>query len=301
MGIIRKPSFCCDVDLLNITYPVMGFPKIDGVRIINLNGNATARSMMPHANIFTTQRFSAPIYYGIDGEGTIGDICGDSLCRDTTSALNTIQGNPDIVWYAFDFLRPDVIVRPYLARYKELEKFIKEQKPDGVKIVPYKLIHNEAELMLYYRQCLDMGYEGAVYRDPMGMHKDGRCTALEANYMRLKPSSDKEAKVLELIEANKNNNVPKINALGLQERSSHKENLEGKGMIGTLICLDLETKQVIRVGAGKMPHKDRIHYFNHPEEILGQYIKYRSMDKGIMTKPRFGRFISFRSKEDIVI
>lgn len=253
---------------------------------------------MPHANIYTTKLFSQPIYKGIDGEAGLGDKCSPSLCRDTTSALNTIQGEPNIVWHAFDYLREDLIDRPYLVRYRELEIFVREQKPDGVYVIPYQVIKNEAELLLFYRHCLNAGYEGAVFRDPMGLHKDGRCTALEANYMRLKPSSDKEAKVLELVEANKNNNAPKINALGLQERSSHKNNLEAKGMIGVLICQDLETRQIIRVGAGKMTHKERIHYFNHPEEIIGKFIKYRSMDKGIKDAPRFGRYICFRSKED---
>lgn len=297
----RKPSFACDLDTSKMNYPVMGFPKIDGVRILNLTGNATARSLMPHANKFTTERFSKQIYFGIDGEGTMGDERSESLCRDTTSALNTIEGEPDIVWHAFDFLRPDIIDFTYLDRYRALEQYVRRHKPPGVKVIPYELIKNEAQLISFYHRCLEAGYEGAVYRDPMGLHKDGRCTASEANYVRLKPSSDKEARVLEIVEAVKNNNPPKINALGLTERSSHKANLVGKGMVGRLVCEDLETGQRINIMPGKMKHKERVHFFNHPEEIVGKLIKYRSTDTGVKDAPRFGRYICIRSEEDTVV
>lgn len=296
----RKPSLCCDADTAKLQYPIWGFPKIDGVRIINLEGNATARSLMPHANVFTTQRFSQPIYRGIDGEGAMGDERSESLCRDTTSALNTEKGEPNIVWHAFDFLREDVVGLSYEHRFKALQHYVKTKKPDGVRVIQPTIIKNEAQLISFYKKCLAQGYEGSVFRDPMGLHKDGRCTANEANYMRMKPSSDKDALVLEVTEAQKNNNEKKTNALGQSERSSHKENKEGKGMIGTLICLDLETRQIINVGAGKMKHPDRIHFFNHPEEIVGQYIKYRSTDTGVKDAPRFGRFICIRSEEDTI-
>ncbi len=293
-----KPALCCDIDLSKVRYPVWGFPKIDGVRIINLTGTATARSLMTHSNKYTTERLSNPKYFGLDGEGAVGDIRSEALCRNTTSALNTIAGEPCVDWHVFDYLHPDVVGLTYQNRFKVLREHVKLLNDKSVRIVEPTLIKNEAHLLAFYRKCLKEGFEGAIYRDPMGMHKDGRCTAIEANYMRMKPSSDKEALVLEVTEAQKNNNEKKTNALGHSERSSHKENKVGKGMIGTLICLDLETKQNINIGPGKMKHSDRIYYFENPSEIQGQYIKYRSMDKGIKDAPRFGRFISFRSEED---
>ncbi len=296
--VTRKPHLACDVNLAKINYPVMGFPKIDGVRIINLTGQATARSLMPHANKFTTERFSDPIYFGIDGEGAMGEERSQALCRNTTSALNTVEGEPDIVWHAFDYLHPNTIGLTYLNRYKALEKFIKLEKPHGVRIIPYVLIKNEAQLLAFYKKCLADGYEGAVFRDPMGLHKDGRCTENEGTYVRMKPSSDKEAIVLEIVEGQKNNNEAKVNALGRTERSSHKENLVPNGMVGRLVCKDVESGQIINIMPGKMKHKERLHYFQHPEELVGQYIKYRSTDTGVKDAPRFGRYICIRSKED---
>jgi DNA ligase-1 len=300
MEIKHKPMLCVDADLSKITYPIMGFPKLDGVRMINLTGRATARTLKEHGNVFTTDKFSNPIYLGIDGEATIGDITRDSLCRDTSSAMSTINGEPDITWNAFDYLHPAVIDLPYIERYNKLVEYVNINKPPNVNVIEYVWLNNEDEVNAFYDECLNLGYEGIVLRNPSGLHKDGRCTANEANYLRLKPSSDKEALVLKLVEARTNLNEKKTNLLGLSERSSHKENLVGKGMVGMLVCKDLTTGIYVDVGPGKMTHEERLYYWNHPEEIVKYYIKYRSMDKGIKDKPRFPRYISKRAKEDII-
>lgn len=297
----RRPMLCCDADLSKIIYPIMGFPKIDGVRLTHLIGSATARSLNPHANIYTTTRFSDPVYTGIDSEATIGDITSRSACRDTTSALNTITGEPEIVLNAFDFLRFDVIDLVYLDRYKALEQYIKQYKPKDVNLIKFKWLKNESQVLSFYKECLDAGYEGIVLRDPHGLHKDGRGTANEASYLRLKPSSDKEALVISLVEAQANLNEKKTNALGHSERSTHKENKVGKGMVGMLQCRDVLTGNMIDVGPGKMTHKERIHFWNNPNEMVNQYVKYRSMDTGVKVMPRFARYICIRGIADIII
>lgn len=48
-----------------------------------------------------------------------------------------------------------------------------------------------------------------------------------------------------------------------------------------------------------MTHEERTHYWNNPDEIIGQYVKYRSMDTGVKDKPRFARFMSIRAESDI--
>ncbi|EKD22629.1 MAG: ATP dependent DNA ligase [uncultured bacterium] len=296
-----QPMRCCDVDLSKVQYPIMGFPKLDGVRLINLNSSATARTLIPHQNKFITKKFSDLIYTGIDGEATMGSITGQSLCRDTSSVMSTITGEPNIVWYAFDFLREDVIGLVYENRYKALVKYVKQHKPPGVKVLEFKMLYNEEQVLSFYKECLIKGYEGIVLRDPHGVHKNGRCTANEANYTRMKPSSDKEALVLELVEAKANLNEKKKNALGLSERSSHKANKVGKGMIGMMRCLDLTTKSIIDVGPGKMTHEERIYFWNNPSKLINHYIKYRSTDVGVMNKPRFARYICIRDIVDIVL
>ena len=298
-----KPHLCCDVDISKLKLPIWGFPKLDGVRLMHIAGKATGRSLKEHGNRHITDKYSCQQYLGFDGESTFGDIRGDSLCRDTTSVMSRIEGQPEIVWNLFDWLHPEQISLCYKERYFNLVSYIQSSADsfasENICVIPYTELHSIEEVVSFYEKCLNEGYEGAVFRDPDGMHKSGRATVKEGAYLRMKPQSDKEAIVSEIVEAQENQNEKKINELGRSERSSHKENKVGKGMVGSLICKDLSTGQVITVGAGKMTHEERIYFFQHPEELLNCVVKYRSMDVGIKDKPRFGRYICKRSLEDM--
>lgn len=294
-----KPFLCCDADLSKMKFPCLGFRKIDGVRMLNIDDKAVGRSLKPHANKHVTAKFSKPIYDGFDGEVTFGYIQGDSLCRDTTSVLNTIEGTPEVVWNLFEYIPKHLQDKPYKERYNALERYWDDYPDKHIKIVPYTVINSIEEAEAFYQESLDLGYEGAIFRDPEAPHKSGRCTAKEAAYVRMKPSSDKEAIVLRLEEAMENLNEAKVNELGHTERSSHKENKVGKGMVGMLVCRDVLSGQEINVGAGKMTHGERYYFWDNPEEIVGKFIKYKSMDSGVKDKPRFPRFMSIRAESDM--
>lgn len=299
----RKPHLACDADLDKLKFPLMGFPKLDGVRGLHITGSMTGRSLKPHGNLHVTSKYSVASCEGFDGEFTFGSTTGESLCRDTTSVMSRIQGEPDVAWNLFDWIHPDMLDLPYTTRYHELVAHYLANtewfNAMSICIIPFTMLHTREEVEAFYEQCLDQGYEGVVLRDPMGKHKDGRATTTLGAYLRMKPQSDKEAIVLELVEALENQNEAKVNELGRTERSSHKENKVGKGMIGMLVCKDVTTGMTIDVGAGKMTHEERIHYFNNPQEMIGQYIKYRSMDSGVKDKPRFARYICKRAIEDM--
>lgn len=299
----KLPHLACDADLNKQKLPVWGMPKVDGVRGLHITGSMTGRSLKAHGNLHVTEKYSSPRCTGFDGEFTFGDIRRESLCRDTTSVMSRIQGEPEIWWNLFDYLREDLLDKPYSERYEELVAFAQLHatwfKEMRIRVIPYVVLNSVEEIEAFYEEELDKGYEGIILRDPTAKHKDGRCTVKEGAYVRMKPQSDKDAKVKRLVEAMENRNEAKINELGRTERSSHKENLVGKKMVGMLVCEDCETGQEINVGPGKMTHKEREHYWNHPEELLEEYIKYRSFDHGVKDKPRFGRYVCRRSKEDM--
>lgn len=300
---MNKPHLACDADLDKLKFPVMGFAKLDGVRGLHIIGSMTGRSLKPHDNKWVTSKYSIPICEGFDGEFTFGDVRGDSLCRDTTSVMSRINGEPDVAWNLFDWLSPSVIDLPYKERYDDLVTFYDANMGSmlslNIFVIGYEMLYTVEEVVAFYERCLDEGYEGAILRDPAGLHKNGRATVRANAYLRMKPQSDKEALVLALAEAMENRNEAKVNELGRTERSSHKENLVGKGMIGMLVCKDLVTGMEIDVGAGKMTHEERTYYFNNPGEIVGKYIKYRSMDSGVKDKPRFPRYMSLRAESDM--
>lgn len=299
-----KPHLACDADLSKLKLPVWGMRKIDGVRMMHITGKATGRSLKAHGNLYVTERYSDPRCEGFDGEVAFGgDIRSDSLCRDTTSVMSRIQGEPEVEWLLFDWLHTNVAHLPYNKRYAALDEYLQGSEEwavsMGVSLVPYRVLNTLEEVEAYYEESIELGFEGVILRDPDGMHKDGRTTVKAGAYLRMKPQSDKEALVLRLVEALENQNEAKTNELGRTERSSHKENKVGKGMVGMLVCKDVETGMEIDVGAGKMTHEERTYYWNNPDEMVGQYVKYRSMDSGIKDKPRFARYICKRAASDM--
>lgn len=301
---IIKPHLACDADTVKLKLPLWGFRKLDGVRMLNLDGKATGRSLKAHGNLHVTAKYSNEYCLGFDGEVTFGDIRSDSLCRDTTSVMSRISGEPEVEWHLFDWVHPDHIEDlPYCTRYNELLAH-QQTNPEwfannSIFIIPYRVLKTVEEVEAYYEESIELGFEGIILRDPMAKHKSGRATVKEGAYLRMKPQSDKEAKVIRLVEAMENLNEKKVNELGRTERSSHQENKVGKGMVGMLVCIDNETGIEIDVGAGKMTHEERTHYWNNPDEMVGQFIKYRSMDKGVKDKPRFARYICKRTESDM--
>lgn len=298
---MTKPHLACDADLTKLKFPLMGFPKLDGVRGLHIVGSMTGRSLKPHGNKYATLKFSNPKFEGFDGEFTFGDIRGESLCRDTTSVMSRIEGEPDVAWNLFDYLHPDVIDKTYVERYLRLVAYmdsLQDLEDECVAVIPVTWLKTTEEVEAFYQKCLDEGYEGCILRDPNGLHKAGRATVKVGAYLRMKPQSDKEAKVIRLVEAMENQNEAKTNELGRTERSSHKENLVGKGMVGMLVCWD-DVYGEIDVGAGKMTHEERIFYWNNSALLVDKFIKYRSMDVGIKDKPRFARYISIRAESDM--
>lgn len=296
-----KPQLAVDIDFDKAIYPLMGFPKIDGVRATNFTGSLKARSLKSHENLFTTVKYSNDLYQGFDGELVVGSPNDEETLNRTSSATRTINWEGSISWYVFDWLHPEVVHLPYIDRLHKLKDYVRNQgwALEDIKVVSYTIVNNATEAEAFYQKCLDEGYEGAIYRNPNARHKSGRSTLKENDFLRAKPQSDKEAIVLSVYEAMENQNEAKVNELGRTQRSTHQQNLVGKGMVGGLVARCLATGLQINVGPGKMKHDMREYYWLHQDEIVGKIIKYKSMDKGVKDLPRFPRFIDFRSEKDM--
>lgn len=299
-----------------LRFPVLVEPKIDGVRSCNFGGSLTGRSLKHHANKWTTQFYSREILRGLDGEMAAEHETHPDLCSLTTSALNTIQGQPWLLWHLFDFVRDGVIELPYEERYAELLNYMEHIRiyaPEvhcHLRVVPSRLVYNLDELNAADESFLDRGYEGTILRDPNGAFKQGRSTAREGGLLRIKRFIEEEARVFDIEEGRRNFNVAEINKLGYIERSTHQENMMPNGMVGTLHCVLLKDLVIdkkilgaagtkIVVGPGRMSHEDRTRYFRHPRELIGKIIKFRFFPRGVKDKPRFPTFQSIRMESDL--
>lgn len=299
-----KPTKAEDVvDLEDLTYPLIGMTKYDGVYGLVREGKLLGRSLKAMGNKPITERLSREEYEGFVGELCYGKALNtQDLCRLTTS--HTSSHNKEWVdgftWVLFDYCHPDVIHLPYIERLEALQEVISSlgyNGTDGIWVAPYRLYREPHEVLHAYDCNLELGYEGLILRQPDGAWKNGRSTLKQQLFLRMKPQSDAEFVISGVVEAMQNNNEAKINELGHTERSSHQENKVGKGMIGAFLGIDLTSGKAITVGAGKLTHEERIQAFLNPP--IGSIGKYRSMTSGVKDLPRFPRFYSYRNLSDL--
>lgn len=313
-----KPHLAVDYDEAKLRFPLIAQAKIDGCRGLNVGGNFVGRSLKRFDNPFLATRFDGVDFSGLDGELAFGDWNSPTLCRDTTGFVNRQTPKPgkpvagDVHWHCFDLLdsMQGIISLPYIERLRVLEQRVSNINLPYVKMVPWYPVESLEELESYEEMWLDMGFEGVILRDPQGLHKNGRATVKVGAYMRVKRFIDVEGVVEEIIEAMENQNEAKTNELGRSERSSHQENLVPKGMIGTVkmrLLADVEYRgkklfekdMLVDVGAGTMPHSERVHYFLNPNELIGKVGKLKLFPHGTKDRPRFPTWAGLRAAADM--
>lgn len=305
-----KAMLASDWEESKVRFPCIVQPKIDGVRGIHLDPGVglTGRSGKAHANQYTSAIFSNSIYLGFDGELIAGAKTDPDLCRLTTSACNTIGGRPSVTWIVFDYITPETIDLPYAQRLgrahhrvgylNESAKLHGYQSP-CLELIQSLVCANLEQLLELDAQFLDQGYEGTIIRDMDGKYKQGRSTVREMGLLRIKRFSDAEAIVVSIEEGQRNDNEATRDVHGYTERSTHQENMVPNGMVGALICKNLNDGETIKVSAGCMSHEERVSYFLNPEKLIGKVVKYKHFAHGQKDKPRFPTFQCLRAESDL--
>lgn len=310
-----KPMRACDAVESKIKFPVIAMPKLDGVRGCNLFGKLTGRSLKPFKNKHVTTQFSRSDLLGMDGEFAAEHEFHPDLCRITSSAVGTIQGEPFVLWWLFDYVTIETKDWGYRERLEKLALTYEQLRLSSpiflhLRLMPWKLCRTWAEVE-EFEASLPETAEGVILRDPNGKHKDGYATPTEATFTRIKRFVDFEFMADEIVEGQENQNEAQTNELGQTFRSSHQENKVANGMVGAMIgpvLADVKDStgkvlfkkgERVRVGAGCMSHAQRKHYFENPDELRKQISKAKFFPKGIKDKPRFPTWQSFRNSEDM--
>lgn len=311
-----KPMLACDWKKDKIKFPVYVQPKIDGVHMLNRGGEVLGRSLKKIANVSIREVFGGLQYHGFCGEIIAGTVpTGDSLCRDTTSAVNRITGEPECTWYVFDYCTDETVEMPYLKRMQALlntYKTLPEEHKKNIEIITTSTCNTLEELLLFEAECLASGFEGVIIRNTKSPYKYGR-SAGAGELWRIKRFIEEEIFVTEILEGNKNNNESTTNELGHTERSSHQENMQPNGEVGTIVgtllkdvfdpttgALLFKKGLKINVSPGEMTQKECKFYWDNPDKIVGKVVKFKSFPKGVKDKPRFATFVSIRDAVDLV-
>lgn len=309
-----KPMLADDWDEERQKFPVIAQPKIDGVRGMNMVGRLTGRSLKTFKNKHVTKLFSHSALIGFDGEFAAEAATHPDLCRLTTSALGTIEGEPFVLWWLFDYVTLETKELPYHKRFDALRdrvSFLQRAFPElaqHLRVIPSYECSHAAVLNHFDTEWLEQGYEGSIIRDPYGLHKQGRSTVREGGLLRIKRFKDAEGVVESVHEGQTNLNEATINELGNTERSTHQANMVANGMVGTLTVrllapIELGDKVLpagerITIAAGRLTAPERKHYFLLPNAIIGKTVKFQYFPKGVKDKLRFPTFQSIRMEED---
>lgn len=295
-----RPLLAATVDLEKVKFPCYVSPKLDGIRVLGMNGKAMTRSMKELPNRYIQSIFASGIYDGLDGEIIVGPPNAPDVYRTTNSAVMSKAGEPDFTYHVFD--RWDLQYITFDTRHKNLEVLCCPPKAfvlHKVELVPQVKVHDLAGLLEVESHWLEAGYEGVMGRSIDGVYKYGRATMKEGTLWKLKRMSTSEAAVLEVVELQHNLNAASTNELGYTERSSAKEGKVGAGTMGALLVRDINSGVEFSIGTG-FTDEDRQWFWNCKGATEGLIISYNHFSIGNYDKPRFPSYKGLRDSRDLV-
>ena len=288
-----KPLLACEVPLEQVRLPVYVSTKLDGIRCVIIDGVAYSRSLKPIRNKYIQSIIGNEKYNGFDGELVVGNIYDKDVFQKTTSGVMSEQGEPNFVFYVFDdFTNPNL---PYSERADKMRDKV-DTVTDHIKFLGQKLIHNIDGINSRLEKEQSLGGEGLILRNPDGEYKFGRSTPKQQLSIKVKFFEQDEFVVIGFTERMHNANQAKINELGLQERSNHKDNLIPMNTLGSLILKYGDDS--FQMGTG-FTDEQRQEIWDNCDKYLGKLASVRYMSVGLKDKPRVPSFIGWRDKDDM--
>lgn len=292
-----KPNLAETPDGSPLTWPKYASPKLDGIRAIVKDGRLLSRSLKLIPNEAIRDLLAKTT--ALDGELICGSPTAPDVYNKTYRKVMTINGDTEgVVFYVFDLQNLSL---PYASRLSDLVRAT-ESSISNVKVLPQTLLHSQEELEAYYQQVLEMGYEGAILRNPNAMYKLGRSTAVSQDMLKMKPLEDSEATVIECYEAMENQNKVFTNELGRSDRSTDAAGLVPKNMVGGFVARVLTGKfagKVTNIAPGKLVHKERSEIWANKGSYEGKVLTFRHMPHGAMDAPRHARFYRWKLDSNI--
>lgn len=291
------PMLAAAADLKKVQYPVLGFPKVDGIRAVIHDRQPLSRKLLTLPNQFIQGFFNHGQYQGLDGELTVG-AANDPLCiKHSTSGVMSRAGEPDFYFHVFDKWDEK---GPYEKRL--VKATMKVSAIGSVRVVPMegRLLEREDDLLAYEASVLSEGFEGLILRDPGGAYKHGRSTVREGGMLKIKRFEDSEAIVLNVIEEQFNGNEAMKDNLGRTKRSSSKANKSGKGRMGTLMVRDIHHGWEFEIGTGFNDADKQWWWEQHTAgKATSLLVKYKYFPVGMQDKPRHPVFLTLRDARDL--
>lgn len=289
-------------DFKTLNYPLIATPKLDGIRVLKINGKVVTRTFKELPNRYVRTKLEEILPDNIDGEVMLQE---HNTFNDIQSQIMSFDGEPDFTFHAFDYIKDD-LDKPYKDRLDDLFSVITEinslntDLSNRIIAVNPQYINNLSELLEFDNYCINNNFEGIMIRTPNSRYKCGRSTMKEQILLKIKKFVDSEAKILGFVEKLTNTNEKTKDEFGLSKRSSKKEGLVPANTLGAVEVMDIHSGVTFEVGSG-FDDKLKLEIWNNKDFYLNKIIKYKSQPFGQKDKPRIPVFLSFRHEDDIIV
>lgn len=289
-----KPMLATDMsDLSKLRFPGYASPKLDGVRCLVRDGVALTRALKPIPNRHVQALLGRPEYHGFDGELLLDREDFNAV----QSAVMSAACTPPVNYHVFDLTSmPDA---PFEQRYDALmTRYQDLAHPFGhIRLVPQYYVTSLDGLLAAHDAFTRAKFEGTMFRSPSSPYKHGRSTEKEQFLVKVKNWHDDEATVVGFEPLMRNDNVPALNELGFQKRSSHKANLVATEQVGALQCLH-RNGQPFNIGSG-FTSAQRTEMWGRRSSLIGAYVKFKYLELTPYGVPRSPIFVGFRDARDM--
>ena len=285
-----------DEDIEGLEYPVYVSPKLDGMRVMKLDGQTWTNNLNPVANDHVRTWIENNVPEGCDGELCLPNMT--EPLEQVMSAFRSVKGKPEFVFAAFDVVQAD---KGFAARLDYLKRAQRNYESRGVQgtgsmvIVPQILVESPEELHDYTAQFLEMGYEGLMVRSPGGKYKaGGRSTLREGWLLKFKPWHDEEGTIVDVEEEMTNHNEDRTST---GARSTAKAGKVPTGRAGALV-FEFDDGTRSSVGGLTDVQKETFWAEHRDANMVGRRItvKYQAVRGGRAPgeKPRHPQLKGFR-------
>ncbi len=312
-----KPMLACNANPAKLRFPLAAQEKLDGIRVVIVDGKALTRSLKEIPNREVFDALSRPEFEGLDGEIIVGSPTALDAYRKTASFVMAPNktGEP---WCFHVFDKWDENPFGFEDRWAIAQLIVASHSnfTRPMLMVNYLICDDAEQLERYEAQTVAQGHEGVILRDPHGFYKLGRSSATGGELLKLKRFIDFEAEVVGVYEEQHNANEAVTNALGRTERSTKAEGKIGKGTLGGLVLRALNGPAEgveFRCGTGfSADYREAFWYAQRRyeevgqhkaallgiEPIVGRVAKIKSFPIGAKDKPRFPVFLGWRHEDD---
>jgi len=244
----------------NYKWPMWIEPKIDGARILVIfqkgEGTAYTRSGNTYSNLIG-------LLSAVGEDFPDGVIDCEVFLKSWGETMSALRGRKEkhkksllkAKLYAFDFLTLDEYrkggsSRPYSERKKDLKSKTSALRRI-IKIIPHKVVKSPIDVDKAYKNFLNMGYEGAMLKDPKGIYRVGYRSD---DWLKIKPFVTVEARIIGVLEG-KGKHLGRLGAFEIQLLDSGTQARVGTGfddkqrdvfwknrkkMIGTIIEVKIQ-------------------------------------------------------------